>query len=72
MLSFPLASRRAIGWDVRINDIDAGEPMNLKVHSGGTTLVICVKSAGRWGRVVSPQGRRVLWDRSGRVVEDIL
>ena len=50
MLSFPLASRRVIGWDLRINDIDSGEPMNLKVHSGGVTLAMCVQSTGRWGR----------------------
>jgi hypothetical protein len=50
MLSFPLASRRAIGWDLRIYAIDSGEPINLKVHSGGMTPAMCVKSAGRWGR----------------------
>ena len=50
MLSFPLAARRAMGWVVRINAIDSGDPMNLKVHSGGMTPAMCVKSAGRWER----------------------
>lgn len=27
-----------------------GEPMNLNVHSGGIIVIMCVKSAGRWGR----------------------
>ena len=35
--------------DARICAINTGEPMNLNVHSGGTTLVMCVKSAGRCG-----------------------
>jgi hypothetical protein len=35
--------------DARICAIDFGEPTNLNVHSGGTTLVMCVKSAGRCG-----------------------
>jgi hypothetical protein len=39
-----------MGWEVRINAIDSGDPMNLKVHSGGMTPAMCVKSAGRWER----------------------
>lgn len=27
-----------------------GEPMNLKVHSGGIMVVMWAKRAGRWGR----------------------
>ena len=49
MLSFPIFSRRVIKADARICAIDSGEPINLKVHSGGITLVMCEKSAGRCG-----------------------
>lgn len=33
-----------------MNSIAIGDPMNLKVHSGGITEVMCAKRAGRWGR----------------------
>lgn len=44
MLSFPIASSHAIGCVMRINAIDSGEFINLKIHSGGMTLTMCVKS----------------------------
>ena len=50
MLSFPIFSRRVIKADALICAIDSREPMNLNLHSGGMTLVMCEKSAGRCGR----------------------
>ena len=51
--SFPDASRREINGEDCMKAIAVGDPMNLKVHSGGIRFVICAKSAGRcWrGRV---------------------
>ena len=49
IVSFLEASSRLISGDARMKSIEIGEPMNLKVHSGGTRFVMCVKSAGRCG-----------------------
>lgn len=48
--SFPDASRREISGEDCMKAITVGDPMNLKVHSGGIRFVICAKSAGRCGR----------------------
>lgn len=50
MVSFPEASRREMIGEDLMKAIEVGDPMNLKVHSGGMRLVICAKSAGRCGR----------------------
>lgn len=50
MVSLPERSRRRMGGEERMWEIEAGEPMNLKVHSGGVRAAMCVKRAGRCGR----------------------
>ena len=50
MLSLEIDSRCRIAGAERMCVIEALEPMNLKVHSGGMMLVICEKRKGRCGR----------------------
>lgn len=47
MVSFLEASRRAMAGEDCMWAIEAGEPMNLNVHSGGMRDAMCMKSAGR-------------------------
>jgi hypothetical protein len=48
--SLPVFSRERIKGEERKKVVAVGEPMNLKVHSGGMMAVMWAKRAGRWGR----------------------